>query len=83
MTNSGNQPASRATVASYLLDAYDVAPEAVARAVETESGKADLDDAIRFGSYAFYVSEKIAAREGWPVNPDYDPDDDDDDDEEE
>jgi hypothetical protein len=76
MSNPAHRPASRVTIRDYLTQAYVVEPSAVNAAMEAHPD--DVEDAIRFGSHAYYAGDKIASAEGWNENPDYDMDDADD-----
>lgn len=80
MSNPAHEPASRSTVRSYLAAAYHADDEQLDLAMAEDATREDLDDAVPFGSHAYFVGDKIAARHGWAERDDYDIDEEDEED---
>jgi hypothetical protein len=76
MSNPAHQPASRMTIRDYLTAAYVVEPGEVNAGIERHPDI--VEDAIRFGSHAYFAGDQIADAEGWPTNADFDIDEDED-----
>lgn len=72
MQDPGPQPASRDSVRRYLLTAFLVDEATVDEAMKAESVTPLIEDAQRYGSYAYYVGDKIASANEWESNPEYD-----------
>jgi hypothetical protein len=84
---TGTEPVtSRAQVIRYLAmnflhaDGTEVTAQQAREAIEKPENAADIEQAIRFRSNAYYPGDQIGGREGWTEIPLDEEDEDDDDD---
>lgn len=61
----GGENATRENVTRYLVSHYGKERMVIAEALEAPVNQEALASGIRLGSFANYVGDKIAARQGW------------------
>ena len=81
MANPAHQPASKGSVRSYLLAAYEVTPDEVETAIVKPAHAGRISNDYMMRSHAYFPGDAIAQAEGWTANDQYDIDEDDDEDE--